>query len=100
MTAGLLETLALIAVVVNTERGFETRPLRVDQFLDWLERRYDMLIASPPPDRSADPVDVSIAADNANRFRRRLRETGLFVDLSDAFLAQTIRPRIHLRGES
>jgi hypothetical protein len=45
-------------------------------------------------------VDVSIAADNANRFRRRLRETGLFVDLSDAFLAQTIRPRIHLRGES
>jgi len=37
-------------------------------------------------------VAVSIASDNADRFRRRLRETGLYVDLSDAFLAQTISP--------
>jgi hypothetical protein len=100
LAAGLLETLALIAVVVKTDQGFETRSIRVDQFLDWLERRYDFLIDKPPPDRSDDPAAFAVAADNSARFRRRLRETGLFVDLSDAFLAQTIRPRIHLRGES
>jgi hypothetical protein len=99
MTAGLLETLVLVAVVDQTDRGFETRPLRVDEFLDWLERRYDFLISTPPPERSNDPSAVAIASDNADRFRRRLRETGLYVDLSDAFLAQTIRPRIHLRGD-
>ena len=98
MTAGLLETLVLVAVVTPTNRGFETRPMRVDQFLDWLELRYDLLIAKPLPESASDPVAVSIASDNADRFRRRLRETGLYVDLSDAFLAQTIRPRIHLRG--
>jgi hypothetical protein len=85
--------------VTRTDRGFETRPIRVDQFLEWLERRYDFLIASPPPYASGDPAAVAVASDNADRFRRRLRETGLFVDLSDAFLAQTIRPRIHVRGE-
>jgi hypothetical protein len=98
MAAGLLETLVLIAVVAPTDQGFETRPMRVDQFLEWLERRYDFLIATPPPASVEDPAAVAVAADNADRFRRRLRETGLFVDLSDAFLAQTIRPRIHLRG--
>jgi hypothetical protein len=100
MTAGLLESLVLVAVVAETDRGFETRPMRVDQFLDWLERRYDFLVAHPPPELANDPAAVAVATDNATRFRRRLRETGLFVDLSDAFLAQTIRPRIHLRGEA
>lgn len=99
MTGGLLETLALVAVVFPTDRGFETRSIRVDQFLDWLDERYNFLIAEPPPDRSADPAAVTVATNNSGLFRRRLRETGLFVDLSDAFLAQTIRPRIHLRGE-
>lgn len=99
VTAGLLETLVLVAVVAETDRGFETRPIRVDQFLDWLEERYDFLIALPPPELANDPAALAVATDNAARFRRRLRETGLFVDLSDAFLAQTIRPRIHLRGE-
>lgn len=100
MSAGLLETLVLVAVVAKTDRGFETRPMRVDQFLEWLERRYDFLISTPPTSSAEDPAAVSVAADNADRFRRRLRETGLFVDLSDAFLAQTIRPRIHLRGDA
>ncbi len=100
MTAGLLETLVLVAVVAKTDRGFETRPMRVDQFLEWLERRYDFLISRPPTASAEDPAAVGVAADNADRFRRRLRETGLFVDLSDAFLAQTIRPRIHLRRDT
>lgn len=100
LTPGLLETLVLLAVVTETDRGYETRPIRVDQFLDWLEDRYDLLVASPPPHLRDDPAAVAVGTDNASRFRRRLRETGLFVDLSDAFLAQTIRPRIHLRGEA
>jgi hypothetical protein len=90
--------LVLIAVVAETDRGYETRPIRVDQFVDWLQERYDFLIGTPPSWASDDPSVASLLADNTIRFRRRLRETGLFVDLSDAFLAQTVRPRIHLRG--
>jgi hypothetical protein len=36
---------------------------------------------------------------NAQRLKARLRETGMFVDLSDAFLAQTVRPRYLLLGD-
>ena len=32
-------------------------------------------------------------ATNVERFKVRLRETGLFRDLSDAFVAQLVRPR-------
>jgi hypothetical protein len=35
-------------------------------------------------------------ASNVDRFRARLRETGLFTDLSDAFLNQLVRPRYHV----
>ena len=68
LTAGLLETLVLIAVVAPSDRGFERRPMRVDQFLDWLDQRYDILIATPPPDQADDPAAVAIATDNGDRF--------------------------------
>ena len=32
-------------------------------------------------------------------FKDRLREIGFYDDLSDAYTAQTIRPRYELRGE-
>jgi hypothetical protein len=91
--AALLETLALIAVVDESENGYFTRPLRVDQLIERLEKRYDLLVGRPPQDLAADLEANREVAGNVDRFKARLRETGLFTDLSDAFLAQLVRPR-------
>jgi hypothetical protein len=91
--AALLETLALIAVVDEAESGYFTRPLRVDQLIERLEKRYDLLVGRPPRELAADLEANRDVAGNVDRFKARLRETGLFTDLSDAFLAQLVRPR-------
>ena len=94
--ASLLETLTLIAVVDKREDGYVTRPLRVDRLIRHLDERYDLLISRPPDRYANDPQTLATFADNIDRLKARLRETGLYTDLSDAFLAQTIKPRFHL----
>jgi hypothetical protein len=93
MGAALLETLTLIAVVDGQPGEYFTRPLRVDQLIDRLEARYDILVTRPPKAWSDDLQTARLLAANGDRFKARLRETGLFTDLSDAFLAQLVRPR-------
>jgi hypothetical protein len=95
--AALLETLALIAVVDDSEAGYFTRPLRVDQLIARLDQRYDLLVGRPPSSLQSDLEANRQIATNVDRFKARLRETGLFTDLSDAFLAQLVRPR-HVIG--
>ncbi len=93
MSASLLETLTLIAVVMPREEGFVARPIRVAELVRWLEGRYGLCIANPPDRLSRDAYVTRALATNVDRLKSRLRETGMFVDLSDAFLAQTVRPR-------
>ena len=95
--AALLETLTLVAVVDESETGYFTRPLRVDQLIERLDMRYDLLVGRPPSHLNSDLEANRQIADNVDRFKARLRETGLFTDLSDAFLAQLVRPR-HVIG--
>ena len=90
MGASLLETLTLIAVVDGKPGEYFTRPLRVDQLIDRLESRYDILVTRPPTAWSDDLQTARLLAANGDRFKARLRETGLFTDLSDAFLAQLV----------
>ena len=97
LTPGMLETLALVALVQETDRGLETRPIRLDQLIDRLDGRYGLLVARPPADLKGDPSAVSAMLENQRTLRRRLRESGLFVDLSDAFLGQTLKPRVEVR---
>ena len=97
LSAGILETLALVALVQPTERGLETRPVRLDQLIDRLVDRYGMLVARPPGDQKDDPAAVNAMLDNQRMLRKRLRESGLFVDLSDAFLGQMLKPRVEVR---
>jgi hypothetical protein len=94
--ASLLETLTLIAVVERQGSGHTTRPMRVDRLISHLENRYDLLISRPPQRHADDPQVLAALAANVDRFKARLRETGLFTDLSDAFLAQTVKPRFRL----
>jgi hypothetical protein len=55
-----------------------------------------MLITTPPRHWAENLEVLRLLALNGERFKARLRETGLFTDLSDAFLAQLVRPRHHL----
>jgi hypothetical protein len=97
VSPGLLETLTLISVVGGEQPHFFTRPLRVDQLVERLDERYDILVSRPPAHLRDDPSAARTLAGNVSRLKSRLRETGLFTDLSDAFLAQTVRPRFVLR---
>lgn len=94
--AALLETLTLIAVVDGVEGAYFTRPVRVDQLISRLDQRYGLLVARPPRRFVGDLDATRELAGNVDRFKGRLRESGLFTDLSDAFLAQLVRPRHHL----
>ena len=93
MGPALLETLSLIALVQGTKASYVTQPLRVDELIAHLEKRYSLCIASPPTNLVDDFETARILAGNVERFKVRLRETGLFRDLSDAFVAQLVRPR-------
>lgn len=95
LSPSLLETIVLAAMVrFDGEQNPVTRSLRVDQLVDRLAERYGMLVMKPPADLTNDPVATSTMLNNHLTFRSRLRQAGLFVDQSDAFLAQTVRPRV------
>ncbi len=98
MGASLLETLTMVAVVAGEPGSFYTRPLQVDQLIAHLEQRYGMRIGTPPAAAAEDLEVHRLLAANVERFKARLRETGLFTDLSDAFLAQRVRPRHIITG--
>ena len=98
--ASLLETLTLIAVVERRRNEYATRPLRVDRLITHLDERYDLLVSRPPERYAADPEVLAVLAGNVDRLKARLRETGLYTDLSDAFLAQTVKPRIILNSSA
>jgi chromosome segregation and condensation protein ScpB len=98
LSAGMLETLALVALIQPTERGPETRPVRLDQLIDRLDKHYGLLVARPPAGLEEDPAAVNAMLENQRMLRKRLRESGLFVDLSDAFLGQMLKPRVEVRA--
>jgi hypothetical protein len=96
LSPGLLETLVLASAVRFDDDKPRTAVLRVDQVIQLFRERYGLLIADAPTRDADDPLVIRELADNTGRFKSRLRETGLFVDQSDAYLAQTVRPRIRL----
>lgn len=96
LSPGMLETIALVHLIQDTEGGLKSRPLRLDQLVDSMKDRYGLLVATPPTDLRGDPAAVSAMLENHRMFRTRLRESGLFVDLSDAFLGQVLKPRVQV----
>lgn len=100
MAPDLLETLTLIAVVGDSPSGFVSRPLRVDELIGRLDHRYGLLIGRAPSESANDPTISTLLKTNVQRFKARLRETGLYTDLSDAFLAQTVKPRYAIGGST
>ena len=94
--SGLLETLVQIAVLEPMpQNGFRTRSIRVDDFIEWVRQRYGIYISRLPAGREPSIADLEALRLNVQAFKDRLREIGFYTDLSDAYVAQVIRPRYH-----
>ena len=92
----LLETIVLASMIRFDDGGPVTRPIRVDQLIDRLDERYGLLVTRPPRSLEDDPGATRAMIANKETFLARLRQTGLYVDQSDAFLSQKIQPRVRL----
>lgn len=98
----LLEMLVQIAVLEPVGHGagarFRSRPILVDEFVDWLRARYGLVLAPRWQDATIQEYEAFNA--NLRHLRDRLREIGFYTDLSDAYNAQAIRPRYTMENEA
>ena len=96
----LLEVLVQIAVLEQDgENGYRSRTILIDELVSWLLQRYGLVINGQdvPEIAKNDGVrELSAYKDNLFALKDRLREIGFYTDLSDAYNAQTIRPRYSL----
>lgn len=94
----MLETLVQIAVLepkkTTTRAEFRSRPILIDQFIRWLRQRYGLVLIPDWPDATIQ--DYEAFNTNLHHLKVRLREIGFYTDLSDAYNAQTIRPRYEI----
>jgi hypothetical protein len=100
----LLEVFVQLAVLrfdesPSGEKVFRTEPILIDDFVRWIERRYGFVVAPSTTPRGRRPVTLDehrAFRENVRALKDRLREIGFYDDLSDAYNAQTVRPRYHL----
>jgi len=91
--SGLLETLIQIAVIERDPDGaVRSRNLLLDEFEEWLRTRYGLVIYAPAH-RDVPPEEQEGWRLNELALRQRLHQIGFFIDLSDAYNSQTLRPR-------
>lgn len=88
----LLEVLLQIAVLTQDGARFVTREVRIDELLAFLRNRYGLYIDRLPEGTQANSSIINRRAlrFNLEAFKRRLRETGFYLDLSDAFVTQKV----------
>lgn len=109
LSHSLLETLVQLCVVLPEYRPFEgmragrsleqqlePMPVLLSDFLRFLRERFGILVDRPPQFRQ-DAEALQAAKTNLVAFKERLRQMGLFQDLSDDFNAQCIYPRFKER---
>ncbi len=109
LSHSLLETLVQLCVVLPEYRPFsgmragrdltqqlEPMPVLLSDFLRFVRERFGILIDRPPTFRP-DSEAIQAAGSNLRALKERLRQMGLFVDLSDDFNAQYIYPRFRRR---
>ncbi len=76
----------------DRERGErELQPIRLQEFLQFLEQRFGILVDRPPaPFEGAEYT--AAARENLRAMLRRLRQMSIFRDLSDDFTVQRLHP--------
>jgi hypothetical protein len=103
MSEGLLEILVQLCCITpgyadvkaDTDHhlaNLRPRPVSLTDFLRFLEERYGIIV-DRPPDWMGSVENVAAAKENFEALKRRLRQMGVFEDLSDDFNAQYIEPR-------
>jgi len=103
LSSRLLETFVQLSVlkVKKDHKGkmaFVSEPILIDDFVQWLEKRYGFIINGIAHERY---MDTGIAIHQAFKYniiklKERLREIGFFNVLSDAHIMQRIRPRYYI----
>lgn len=93
----LLAILVQLAAIDHPKWNRTTRkapePIALQEFLEWLEVRFGLLVDRPPAGLGFDSPDYTAAArDNLGAMLRRLRQMGIFEDLSDDFSVQRLTP--------
>lgn len=92
----LLEALIQIAVLkLENNSNYKSEPISIEEFLEWLNKNYGLLINGIDNSRFADSnVNYHLAfKDNLEAFKNKLRQIGFYSVLSDAYIMQKIRPR-------
>jgi hypothetical protein len=86
----LLAALVQVAAA-SLSKQKDLRPVKLQEFLEFLEFRYGILIDKPPaPFQGAEYA--AAARDNLRAMLQRLRQMGIFRDLSDDFTVQRLHP--------
>jgi hypothetical protein len=85
----LLAVLVQVAAARLSKQGVES--IRLQEFLQFLEEHYGILI-DRPPDLFKGAEYISAAHDNLRAMQNRLRQMGIFRDLSDDFTIQRLHP--------
>lgn len=81
----------LSAPHTQDSRDQELQPIRLQEFLQFLEQRFGILVDRPPsPYEGAEYT--AAARENLRAMLRRLRQMGIFRDLSDDFTVQRLHP--------
>lgn len=93
----LLEVLIQLAVIRQraSDGRFETRAIPIREFVDWLARRYGLLVDTlsvAGGGTESEFVNQALTK-NYEALKIRLRQLGFFTDLADASNSQVIAPR-------
>lgn len=94
----LLEMLIQLAVLGKraSDGKWQSRPITIQEFVDWLRGRYGILIDRLGPGATDDEQTNRALAANLEALKTRLRQLGFFTDLSDASNSQVITPRFQI----
>ncbi len=90
-TNDLLAVLVQVAAARISNQGEELRPIRLQEFLTFLEEHHGILI-DRPPELFRGAEYIAAARENLRAMLSRLRQMGIFRDLSDDFTVQRLHP--------
>jgi hypothetical protein len=101
-SSDLLAVLVQLAAISHTgwtPEQSDPEPISLNYFLNWLEERFGVLVDQPPDDLVGAEY-AAAAKENLQWMLRRLKQMGIFRDLSDDFTVQRLTPPyMHARAE-
>ncbi|WLR46564.1 hypothetical protein LC065_13405 [Halobacillus litoralis] len=93
----LLDTIIHLAMVEKKGYSFETKVLRLDQFLNWIRDRYGFYVDDIIPGYESSQAFHSLRQ-SKNYFTTKLQEIGYYQALSDAYNTQWLIARYDVKG--